>query len=319
MKIIERHRTELIIGVAFLLLSVTFAVLLFNSLDEHYTRLIQTRFNFGWSGTFTGTRILSILLLKAIAVLGFSAKVSSQILVVLTTFGVLFAFRSFLGSSSGISLTRASLLAPAILIPMVWNYILLSGILFPEDIPALLLYILGLTYLFKRKKFAFHLVFLLAIVNRESSLFLIPAMFLIQVGKRNLLKLMVHIVVLAGIWYGVRLLLMHFFGGGVNAPLYVNVFSQNLALCKSVIHLNPKALRLLMLFGGLWIVLPFCYGKVPNKLLLLTLMLPAFFAIMLYVGNFDHESRIFTEMIPVVAAPPIILFNRRLGSLHARG
>lgn len=255
--------------------------------------------------------------LNAIAVFGFSVKFSSQILVVLATFGVLFAFRSLLESSSGISRLRASLLSPAILIPMVWNYIILSGILFPEDIPALLLFILGLTYLFKRKMYAFHIVFLLAIVNRESSIFLLPAMFLIQVGKRDLLKLIVHVLILAGIWYGVKILLMHFFGGGMDAPLYLNTFSPNLAFCKSIINLNPKVLRLLMLFGGLWIVLPFCYGKAPNRLLLLTLMLPVFFAIMVYVGNLDHESRIFTEMIPVVAAPPILLFNRKLDSFHA--
>lgn len=69
-----------------------------------------------------------------------------------------------------------------------------------------------------------------------------------------------------------------------------------------------------MLFGGLWIVLPFCYGRVPNRLLLLSLMVPVFFAVMVLAGNLDNESRIFTEMIPVVAAPPILLFNRRLDS-----
>ncbi len=196
MTVLKRRNTELFIAAAFLLLSLTFSTVLFNSLDEHYTHLIQERSNLGGSGTFSGARILSILALNAIAVLGFSLRQSSQILVVIATVGILFAFRSMLESSSRLPRSRASLLAPAILIPMVWNYIILSGILFPEDIPALLLFTLGLTFLFREKRWHFHVVFLLAILNRESSVFLLPAMFLIQVGKRNLLKLTGHILAL---------------------------------------------------------------------------------------------------------------------------
>ena len=230
----------------------------------------------------------------------------------LSTFGTLFAFRRLLISSSGMSFSRATLLAPGILIPMTWNYAIISRLIFPEDLPALFLFTLGLVFLFEKRPIAFHVVFILAILNRESSIFLLPAMFLIQVGSRKFLRLVLHISLLALIWYGLKLLLMHFFGGGISGPQYLNTFSQNLTLIKSIVHLDPRALLLLLMFGGLWAAIPFCYRKVPDRIMLLTLMVPVFFFVIIYVGNLNREFRVFTEMIPVVAAPPLLLFERYL-------
>ena len=284
-------------------------------MDMHYDRLIQERAVLGGEETFAGARILSVLALNVLTELNVTAKTSSWILVALSTFGTLFAFRRMLISSSGLSLSRATLLASGILIPMTWNYAIISRLIFPEDLPALLLFTLGLAFLFEKRAIAFHVVFILAILNRESSIFLLPAMFLIQLGRRRLLRLVLHISVLALTWFGLKLLLMHFFGGGISGPQYLNTFSQNLALIKSLVDLDHRALLLLLMFGGLWLVIPFCYGKVPNRIMLLTLMVPVFFGVMTYVGNLNREFRVFTEMIPVVAAPPLILFGKYLDRL----
>ena len=251
------------------------------------------------------------MFLNIIGLSGLSVKTSSAVLITAAVFGTLIAFRRLLLQSSGISPVRASLLAPAILIPMTWNYSIISRMVYPEDLPALLLFTLGLAFLFEKRTLAFHVVFLLAILNRESAVFLLPSMFLIQVGSRRLSRLLIHIFILAAVWYGMKMLLMHLFAGGVG-PQYLNTYSQNLELLKAVLDFDPKALRLLLLFGGLWAVIPFCYGKVPGRIMLLSLMVPVFFAVITYVGNLDREFRVFTEMIPVVAAPPVLLFNRYL-------
>lgn len=308
----QGHFVKYAVSVIFLILSVSFTVLLFTSQDGHYSFLIQERYEFQENASFTNARILSVLVLKAFTSLGFSIEFSSQILAVLATLGVLYAFRSLIEASGNVPRGRATLFAPLILIPMLWNYIISSDIIYPEDIPALLLFTIGLTYLFKKNMLSFSIVFLIATLNRESSIFLLPAMFLIQFKNRKLSDLIIHLTVLAAAWIGIKLLLMHYFGGGIHSSYYINTLRDNLAICKSIFHLEPGGLRLLTLFGGLWLFVPISYRKIPDKVFFLTLMVPVFFAIMVFVGNLDGEFRIFNEMIPVVTAPTALLFSSYL-------
>lgn len=247
-------------AVVYLLLSVTFAFVLFGAMDEHYDYLVGERFDLAGADDFTSSRILSILALKVVAAAGFSPVAASKVLLVLSAVGVLFAFRSLLVSSAGVTPSRASLLSPAILVPMTWNYVILSNVVYPEDIPALLLFILGLSYLFDGRMARFHAVFMLAVLNRESAVFLVPAMFLVQLGRRDLRALVLHCLGLGAAWFAARMLLMHFFGGGMDAPMYLKTLDENLEFCRSILRLNPRAVRMLMVFGGAWIALPFCGG-----------------------------------------------------------
>ena len=193
---------------------------------------------------------------------------------------------------------------------MVWNYIILSSAHYIDDIPAMLFFVLGLTALESGKRLWFYLVFFVAVINRETAVFLVPAMLILRFKQEKLWKLAVRSVVLIGIAYGLRHLLVFVldFKPEYSAGMFQNTLKANLIFMGSLFHGDPEALRMLMIFGGLWAVLPFCRKNVPKKAMQLTLILPLFFAGMLYVGNLNNEARIFNEMIPPVTTPCIALF-----------
>ncbi len=298
--------------ILYLLLAITFSAIQFSFLDEHYTLLVRERYELGGTATFATSRILSIVLLRFFTIFGLSIEASSYILTVLTLTGILYAFRAMLEVAGELPSARSILLAPFIIVPIFWNYTVLSEIMYPEDFPAMLLFMLGLLFLYKEKSSAFHLVFLLAALNRESSIFLLPAMLILQIRKRRLSSLLLHLLVLAAIWAVIKAARMHFFGGGIDAPYYVNSFKYNIIYLKSMLNLKPEGLSLLCMFGGLWLAIPFCFGKVPPRVLVLTIMFPFFFAVMLLAGNLNGELRIFNEMVPVITAPAVLLFSRYL-------
>ena len=216
----------------------------------------------------------------------------------------------------GASEESSILYAPLILLPMVWNYIILSSIHYLDDVPAVLFFTLGLVAISEKKLFRFHLIFIIAVINRETAVFLIPAMFLMQFGKRKISLLLTHSLLLLVAALAVRLFLNNLVGAGSSIPasMYEAHFSNNIAVLKRMISGDTQELRMLMTFGGLWLLLPFLIRKVKSDVMLMTLLLPVFFAGMTFVGNLSDEARIFNEMIPVVTAPCILFLAVKLKS-----
>lgn len=197
---------------------------------------------------------------------------------------------------------------------MVWNYIILSSAHYIDDIPAILFFVLGLTALASGKRFWFYLIFFVAVINRETAVFLIPAMLIIRFKEEKPWKLAIQSAVLAGVAYGIRLLLIFAlnFKPEHSAGIFQNTLRTNLLFLESLFSGNPEALRMLLIFGGLWAMLPFCWKRAPVKVMRLTLILPLFFAGMLFVGNFNNEARIFNELIPLVTIPcTVLLFPQK--------
>lgn len=195
---------------------------------------------------------------------------------------------------------------------MVWNYIILSSIHYVEDVPAILLFTLGLIALAEKKSFRFHAIFLVAVVNRETAVFLIPAMLLMQFGKRKTIPLLAHSFLLLGTALGIRVFLNSLVSSGdpTEVSMFNNHFMENVHFLLSGFKGNTEALRTMMTFSGLWLFLPFCFGKVRREVMLMTVLLPVFFVGMAVVGNLNGEARIYNEMIPVVATPCLLFLTQ---------
>lgn len=211
----------------------------------------------------------------------------------------------------GQSREKSLLLAPFILVPMVWNYILLSSAHYIDDIPAILLFTIGLTALAENRSFRFHIIFLIAMVNRETAVFLIPAMVLMQTGKKRLSALLLHSLVLFAAAFVIRLFLYKLIstGNSSSVSMFDTILKDNIHFLLSIFQGNPEALRMLMTFGGIWLLLPFCFGRVKPAVMRMTILLPLYFVGMLVVGNFNDEARIFNEMIPIVTVPAILFLG----------
>lgn len=296
---------------AYGLLATTFAVVLSQTLDRHFDVLINDRIHFG-GVVFTASRVLSPSVVRLFVEAGISERTSAMILVAVTTTALLLFFAKLL-NLWGLDKEKSTLLAPFILIPMVWNYIILSLPHYPEDIPSVLFFTLGLVALAENKSIRFHVIFLLAIINRESAVFLVPSMFLMEMGRRKTSSLLLHSFVLIAVAFGIRLFLNNLIdmSGSSSSVMFEDNLRINTRFLWSVLQGNLQVLRMIMLFGGLWLLLPFCIGRVTSRVMLLTIMLPVFFVGMLIVGNLNGEARIFNEMIPVVTAPCILLLFAR--------
>lgn len=287
-------------------------------MDPHFDILIDERIHFG-GAVFTASRVLSPSVVRLFVEAGIPGRTSAMILVMVTTIALLFFFAKLL-NLWGLDKEKSMLLAPFILIPMVWNYVILSQIHYPEDIPSVLFFTLGLVALAEKKSTQFHVIFLLAIINRESAVFLVPSMFLMEIGRRKTSSLLLHSFVLIVTAFGIRLFLNNLIStdGALINVMHENNFRVNIQFLWSALQGNPEALKMIMLFGGLWLWLPFCIGRVTQRVMLLTVLLPVFFVSMLVVGNFHAEARIFNEMIPVVTAPCILLLFTRSQDICTR-
>ncbi len=294
------------------ILSVTFVVLLSLSMDSHFDYAIHERIHFGGS-VFTASRVFSPTMVRLLTETGLPEKTAALTYIAIASITLLFVFGRLLMSWGGISEEKSIQFAPLILLPMVWNYIVLSSIHYLDDVPAVLFFTLGLLALSEKKLFRFHLVFLTAIINRETAVFLVPAMFLMQFGKRKTPLLLVHSLALIAAAFAVKLFLNNLVGAvsSVPASMYEAHFSDNMAILKSMISGNTQDLRMLMTFGGLWLLLPFITGKIRSDVMLMTVLLPIFFTGMVFVGNLSDEARIFNEMIPVVTVPCILFLEAR--------
>jgi len=134
-----------------------------------------------------------------------------------------------------------------------------------------------------------------------------------QFGKRKTPLLLVHSLALIAAAFAVKLFLNNLVGAvsSVPASMYEAHFSDNMAILKSMISGNTQDLRMLMTFGGLWLLLPFITGKIRSDVMLMTVLLPIFFTGMVFVGNLSDEARKFNEMIPVVTVPCILFLEAR--------
>lgn len=296
---------------AYALMAATFVVLLSSSLDHHFDYAVQERISFGGAG-FTASRVLSPFIVMIITRCGLSVRVSALVYVGIATIALLYLFAVLLEKWGGVGREQSLLLAPFILLPMVWNYIILSSIHYVEDVPAILLFTLGLIALAEKKSFRFHAIFLVAVVNRETAVFLIPAMLLMQFGKRKTIPLLAHSFLLLGTALGIRVFLNSLVSSGdpTEVSMFNNHFMENVHFLLSGFKGNTEALRTMMTFSGLWLFLPFCFGKVRREVMLMTVLLPVFFVGMAVVGNLNGEARIYNEMIPVVATPCLLFLTQ---------
>jgi len=113
-----------------------------------------------------------------------------------------------------------------ILIPLSWNYIFINGLIdgaglyYPYDIPSLTFFCIGTILFYKKKWLVFYPVFIVSLLNRESSCFISLAGFLLSsypLSKnfRSWLQenkfLVLHILAQAILWFGSRLILSWLF------------------------------------------------------------------------------------------------------------
>lgn len=214
-----------------------------------------------------------------------------------------FFLRPLLRSHAEASLAALGLLAMVALnLATPWRH---NAYLFPWDTLSVVFFTAGLGLILRRRWGLYYLLFVVATVNRETTCFLTMAMVLSQWGRMPLRRLAAHGAAQLALWVGLKALLAFAYAGnlplsadGPNSALFVFPVTRNLGALSGV----PGLLLLSGAMGGLWMVAVALRARVVDpEVRRLCRVIPVFLVGMLLVGEV-LEVRIYTELIPLVAA-----------------
>jgi hypothetical protein len=211
---------------------------------------------------------------------------------VVWTFLSLLAFRTLLRtffSDAGASF-GALLLAYA----MYWNYAAFGIWRMPFDIPAILLFTLGLFALVRQRWFLFYIVFVLGALNRETILVLSVAFIFLSWKRAEPTFVWKHVGVQLGTWLLIRALLVFIFSDNSGGQFQTQ-FAANIKHLSS----DMATIPLLLSFGGLWLPAFLGWRVVDERIRRLLLVTIPFVGLMFVVGNL-HELRIYNELVPII-------------------
>ena len=214
-----------------------------------------------------------------------------------------FGFRRYLSRFT--ARRHADVMAPAIFALLPFNYGMQD--FYPYDMPALAFTVWGLVLLGERRFAAFYLLYIAATFNRESSLFLAGATAAIWYGRQPHWQTAAHLCAQLGIWLAIKWYLFVTFDENVRSGLglFVPQLKMNAALLFGLPHIAASTL---WSWGMLWLPVIVRYSRLHSIELRRTLMLvPAYVAAMLVVGVVN-ETRIYGEMLPIVAAAAFVIF-----------
>ncbi len=217
---------------------------------------------------------------------------ASKILTVIWTFFALLAFRTLMGIffSDG----RASLGALLMVYSMYWNYAVFGIWRMPFDIPAILLFTLGLSALMRQRWLLFYLVFVIRALNRETIIFLSVAFIFLSWRRTEPALMWKHVGVQLALWLFVRAMLVIIFKDSQGGQ-FQNQFAANIKILSS----GTSAIPLVLSFGALWLPAFTGWGIIDWRIRRLLLVTIPFAGLMFVVGNL-HELRIYNELVPIM-------------------
>jgi len=264
----------------------------------------QAPFPFRYRVLVTG---LASLLERA----GLPLHIAYFLLATLAVFVLLLAFDRFLALYVRPDFARV--LALGILYPLGWNYLGLNRMYFPFDLPGVALFTLALVFLAQRRWAWFYVVFALATLNRETTWLLTFILLAVEWGRLPGRTLAAHVVTQALIWIAIKFATAQAFPGG---PQFANMVAKNVETWTGMLTFSRAGLRdvakLLLMFGGLWLLVPFVRREQPRFIRRALLTFPVFLLPMLVVGTID-EARLYAEWVPFVAAAALLTLARLIG------
>lgn len=158
------------------------------------------------------------------------------------------------------------------------------------------LFMVGLTIAaMRRNAWAWFALFIVGTFNRETTLYLAPALGLIYWRREGLLRAVIMVSASCAAWVAIKALLSHWFGA---PPIPFDL----LAINYNYLLYGAGHPRILLFFalGGAWTLIPLAWKEMTFERRALLTSLPVAFACLLVFGNI-WEIRIFGDLAPVVA------------------
>jgi hypothetical protein len=204
----------------------------------------------------------------------------------------------------------AMLAALSLFLPLLVHFVALEyfRVWYPYDIPAVLGFAGFWWALDRRNWVACYLIFALATLNRETTLFLAVLPLLAGWGRAPFPRLVAHGAALGLLWLTLKLALHYTLAP--DAPPFQWQLGSNLqALAARPLDL----LQILAAFAFAWLPVLVFWQRIPDRALARALLIvPAWLLAMALVANL-HEIRVFAELVPLVWLAACLLAAQALG------
>lgn len=193
--------------------------------------------------------------------------------------------------------------APLLLLyPMLWNYCILSPLFYPYDTPAIFFFVAGLVCLLQKQWRWYYPLFVLATLNRETSVFLVFAFGLIWGRRLPWPQLAGHVLLQMALWLGIKAALAHVFAANPGDAVFQSQVNSNRQLGLDLLHGSLHMVHFLVtVSGAVWLLIPVRWNRHPPLFKRLLWLLVPFGLGMSIVGVLD-EVRIYSELVPLLTA-----------------
>ena len=186
-----------------------------------------------------------------------------------------------------------------LLYPMLWNHCGLAKQYFPSEIPAILLFVLGVNCILARRVALLYLVFVLGCLNQETALLLALACLAVKPEEETWTRALCRVAGLAALWVYVRACLATWFVDNRGPTLWELHYASNLEFLRDLVCLSPYVLRHFLVFGGAWLSIPFVWHRLPKAVRGLVLLAVPYFLVAVAVGRLMHGGS-YTELTPAI-------------------
>lgn len=198
-------------------------------------------------------------------------------------------------------------MAPVIIYPMLFNYVILNQSFQYYDFTSILLFTLGLYFIVKNNFNWFLISFVIALINKETAVYLIFAYIFFNYKNIFTRKIILNTILLGLIFAGYKILLAYIFRNNPGDNVEVG-FAVNMEILTSFYKNRVYAKNLGLNFGGLYLftILLFVTGrwkvftsKSPAKLMYLNFAFIPYLIVGIFVTYFT-EVRVYSELIPMI-------------------
>jgi hypothetical protein len=212
------------------------------------------------------------------------------------------------------------LLAPVILFPMAWNYILLNQSFLYYDLAAVFFFTAGLYFIASGNFKFFVIVFVLGLINKESAVYLIFSFLLFNYKSIFTKEIILKTVLLGIIFIIIKGTLTYIFRNNPGDNFEIGYYT-NMIIFKNLFHERVFMKNLGLSFGGLYVfvILLFITGRYKffmkefdGRFLMITLSIIPYLIAGIFMIYFT-ETRVYAELI----APVTVLFIIYLATIKS--
>lgn len=204
-------------------------------------------------------------------------------------------------------------ISPVILYTMLWNYVILNQSFQYYDLTAIMFFIAGLYFIVNENFIKLFIIFVLGIVNKETSVYLVFAYLLYNYKSFLTKRIIIKALLMIAVFFLWKFFLSFVFranpGDDVEIGFYENVKIMNELFKDRVLMKN-----FFLNFGGLYVfaVILFISGKWKlfnqRGLLYVNLTVIPYYVIGLFV-TYITEVRVYTELIPLITTMFLIYLS----------